>query len=101
MAEKQPMPQPDKERYNLEPPPLNKRDKIDAWESAIANAQAALEHQALRITNLELIAKFAPNAWRAHNASQEASILMCAPARLCMRKSSYTSFLHACVPTQP
>ena len=39
-------------------------------------AKAQLEHQALRIQNLELAAKFSPNAWRAHNASLDAAILM-------------------------
>jgi pre-mRNA-splicing factor SPF27 len=68
------MPPPDATRYELAPPPKSKRSDEDAWEAALRNARAQLEHQALRIQNLELAAKFAPNAWRAQNASLEAAI---------------------------
>ncbi|ACO61243.1 predicted protein [Micromonas commoda] len=66
--------QPDNSRYNLDPPPKSKRDDPEAWEKANNNAKAQLEHQKLRIENLELMMKFAPNAWRAHNAMLEAAI---------------------------
>ena len=56
------MPPPDEARYELDPPPLNKRDDENAWEVAVKNARAQLEHQALRIQNLELAAKF--GAWK-------------------------------------
>lgn len=65
---------PDSTRYELAPPPKSKRNDENAWQVAVANARAQLEHQALRIQNLELASKFAPNAWRAHNASLEAAI---------------------------
>lgn len=68
------MPAPDTARYDLNPPPKSKRGDEDAWYAAVRNARSSLEHQTLRVQNLELAAKFAPNAWRAHNASLEAAI---------------------------
>ena len=70
------LPPPDGSRYELAPPPKSKRGDENAWVVAVKNARAQLEHQALRIQNLELAMKFAPNAWRAHNASLEAAIMM-------------------------
>ena len=54
------------------------RDDPEAWEAAVNNAKAQLEHQTLRIQNLELMLKYGPNQWRAHNASLEAAIKRCA-----------------------
>ena len=68
------MPAPDTARYDLNPPPKSKRGDEDAWYAAVRNAHSSMEHQTLRVQNLELAAKFAPNAWRAHNASLEAAI---------------------------
>jgi pre-mRNA-splicing factor SPF27 len=68
------MPPPDSSRYSLNPPLESQRGDENAWEVAVKNARAQLEHQALRIQNLELAAKFSPNAWRAHNASLDAAI---------------------------
>lgn len=65
---------PDGARYELAPPPKNKRNDEKAWEVAVKNARAQLEHQTLRVQNLELAAKFAPAAWRAHNAHLETNI---------------------------
>ena len=56
---------PDALRYRLDPPPQNKRNDVEAWGVAIDNARAQLEHQATRVTNLELGLKYAPAAWRA------------------------------------
>jgi len=58
-------------RYKVEPPPQSKRNDPDAWEQAIANAQAQLEHQYLRLTNLELLNNYGGNMWRMHNAQVE------------------------------
>ena len=65
---------PDATRYELAPPPKSKRGDEDAWEAAVRDARAHLEHQTLRIQNLELAAKFAPDAWRTNNASLEAAV---------------------------
>ena len=74
------MPPPDSTRYSLPPPPKSKRDDPEAWEAAVKNAKAQLEHQTLRIQNLELMLKYGPNQWRAYNASLEAAIKRCARA---------------------
>ena len=68
------MPPPDATRYELAPPPKSKRGDEGAWESALRDARAHLEHQTTRVQNLELAVKFAPDAWRTHNASLEAAI---------------------------
>jgi pre-mRNA-splicing factor SPF27 len=68
------MPPPDATRYELAPPPKSKRGDEGAWESALRDARAHLEHQTTRAQNLELAVKFAPDAWRTHNASLEAAI---------------------------
>ena len=57
----------DTARYNLEPPPPAKRGDAAAWASAVDNARAQLEHQHTRLLNLELLIKYGPDAWRAHN----------------------------------
>jgi pre-mRNA-splicing factor SPF27 len=36
------------------------------WEESVANAKSQLEHTALRMQNLELMQKYAANAWRKH-----------------------------------
>ena len=48
---------PDGARYESAPPPKNKRNDEKAWEVAVKNARAQLEHQTLRVQNLELAAK--------------------------------------------
>jgi len=57
----------DLERYNLNPPPPNQRSDPAAWQAALDNAHAQLEHQRNRQLNLELLLKFGPITWRAHN----------------------------------
>ncbi len=41
----QPKPEMDTTRYRLDPPPLNRRNDISAWRSALENAHSQLEHQ--------------------------------------------------------
>ena len=57
----------DTTRYNLDPPPPSKRNDVSAWRAAVDNAYAQLEHQYNRLLNLELLLKYGPAAWRAHN----------------------------------
>lgn len=57
----------DMSRYNLDPPPAGQRGNPEAWQGVLENAHAQLEHQYGRLLNLELLLKFGPGAWRAHN----------------------------------
>jgi len=54
-------------KYELQPPPLNKQNDANAWRDAIKNAQAQLEHQYLRICNLELLNSYGSNVWIKYN----------------------------------
>ncbi|CAI9720718.1 pre-mRNA-splicing factor SPF27-like [Octopus vulgaris] len=54
-------------RYELPQPPAGKMTDISAWNECVENSQAQLEHQALRILNLELMAEHGCNAWKKYN----------------------------------
>jgi len=60
------MPAPDARRYRLEGPPAGADEA--AWRAALDNARAQLEHQALRIQNLELLTRHGAKSWGAHVA---------------------------------
>ncbi|KAI8100737.1 hypothetical protein M9434_005128 [Picochlorum sp. BPE23] len=57
----------DLERYNLPRPQGDDENSVEAWEVALDNARAQLEHQKTRIVNLQLLLKHGPTSWRAHN----------------------------------
>ena len=57
----------DTTRYKLEGAPINKQSDVTAWKQALQNAQSQLEHQHVRLTNLELLQTYGPNAWRHYN----------------------------------
>ena len=57
---------PDTSRYEVPPPSVKHKTDPSKWEEAIANAKSQLEHTALRMQNLELMQKYAANAWRKH-----------------------------------
>ncbi|OZJ04578.1 hypothetical protein BZG36_02777 [Bifiguratus adelaidae] len=59
----------DNERYSL-PGPINDKDPESCRES-VENTKSQLEHQTLRLLNLELLSKFGANSWRLHNYQQE------------------------------
>ncbi|KAK9761066.1 hypothetical protein K7432_014334 [Basidiobolus ranarum] len=61
----------DSARYQLEDPSEEESNNFEAWEKAAHNSQAQLEHQNLRLCNLELLQKFGGNAWRVHNFQLE------------------------------
>lgn len=48
LCEKQPMPKMDMSRYSLDPPPAPQQNDLGAWERAVQNARAQVEHQANR-----------------------------------------------------
>jgi pre-mRNA-splicing factor SPF27 len=62
------------ERYNLNPPPAAQRGDPAAWRAALDNAHAQLEQQHNRLLNLELLLKFGPTTWRAHNEALAAYV---------------------------
>lgn len=57
----------DLERYDLPRPQGEDENRLVAWEAALDNARAQLEHQKTRIVNLQLLLKHGPTSWRAHN----------------------------------
>ncbi|CAI2723986.1 unnamed protein product [Schistosoma spindalis] len=61
-------------RYELPPPPAGKMTDVKAWQDAMENAEAQLEHQATRIENLELMADYGCNAWKQYNNVLESSL---------------------------
>lgn len=66
------MPPVDASRYRLDPPSAAHKADPAAWKSAVDNAHSQLEHQGLRILNLELLLKYGPNSWRAQNQGLDA-----------------------------
>jgi len=48
----------DTSRYRLDAPVASKQNDYGAWRSAVDNANAQLEHQYLRILNLDLLLKY-------------------------------------------
>ncbi|KAJ1891187.1 hypothetical protein GGI13_002719 [Coemansia sp. RSA 455] len=63
-----PLPPFDIDRYKLEAP---KEANIDEWQWASDNAASQLEHQNIRLVNLELLQQFGANAWKLSNFQKE------------------------------
>ncbi|KAK8775794.1 BCAS2 pre-mRNA processing factor [Amblyomma americanum] len=56
-------------RYELPQPPAGKTTDVASWAECVDNSSAQLEHQATRIANLELMARYGAEAWKAYNAA--------------------------------
>ncbi|KAJ7975194.1 Pre-mRNA-splicing factor SPF27 [Quillaja saponaria] len=69
-AGKPPLPL-DRSRYELEFPPMNKRNDESAWKQTLQKAQKLLQYQMTRIENLELMLKHGPDVWKLHNQRLE------------------------------
>lgn len=54
-------------RYELPQPTTGRMNDVTAWQEAVDNSEAQLQHQALRITNLDLMLKYAPDSWKMGN----------------------------------
>jgi pre-mRNA-splicing factor SPF27 len=67
IALRQPMEMLSMHRYELPAPSAAQKNDVVAWQEAVENSMAQLEHQALRIINLELLSQYGSAAWRAHN----------------------------------
>ncbi|XP_052214234.1 pre-mRNA-splicing factor SPF27-like isoform X2 [Dreissena polymorpha] len=54
-------------RYELPQPPPGKMTDVSAWSECVENSQAQLEHQALRLLNLELMQEYGTHSWKIYN----------------------------------
>lgn len=54
-------------RYEMPGPPAGRASDLTAWNDAVDNSEAQLEHQLNRITNLNLMTKYGPEAWKVYN----------------------------------
>ena len=67
LSARQPMELLSMRRYELPTPPSGQRNDITAWEECVKNSQAQLQHQEVRIENLELMQEHGCNAWKVYN----------------------------------
>lgn len=54
-------------RYELPQPSAGRMNDISAWTECVENSQAQLEHQSLRISNLDLMSQYGADAWKMYN----------------------------------
>uniref|UniRef100_A0A1I8H8V6 DnaJ homolog subfamily C member 21 n=2 Tax=Macrostomum lignano TaxID=282301 RepID=A0A1I8H8V6_9PLAT len=54
-------------RYELPAPPTGRLTDVQSWRDSVDNSRAQLEHQSVRIENLQLLLAHGSDAWRCHN----------------------------------
>ncbi|KAL3318465.1 Pre-mRNA-splicing factor SPF27 [Cichlidogyrus casuarinus] len=74
LANRQPMDLLSMKRYELPNPPTSKLTDLKSWMESLNNAQAQLEHQSVRIENLQLMSEYGAEAWKNHNELLEKSL---------------------------
>ncbi|CAM9847189.1 pre-mRNA-splicing factor SPF27 [Numenius arquata] len=67
LAARQPLELLSMKRYELPAPSSGQKNDITAWQECVNNSMAQLEHQAVRIENLELMSQHGCNAWKVYN----------------------------------
>ncbi|RKP24069.1 breast carcinoma amplified sequence 2-domain-containing protein [Syncephalis pseudoplumigaleata] len=63
----------DMARYRM-PAALDDDADLQAWQELCRSTETQLQHQHLRLCNLELLQKFGNNAWRMHNYQVEGQV---------------------------
>merc|ERR1711934_1261795 len=71
MKRKEEMSALDVKRYRMEAPEDD--EKMPGWKNAMNNGKSQVQHQAVRIENLDLMSEHGPMAWRMYNVSLEAT----------------------------
>jgi len=66
MAQRLPMELLSMKRYELPPPPVGKLTDLTAWNECVDNSYSQLEHQATRISNLELMQEYSCESWKSY-----------------------------------
>uniref|UniRef100_A0A8C2QGI7 Pre-mRNA-splicing factor SPF27 n=1 Tax=Cricetulus griseus TaxID=10029 RepID=A0A8C2QGI7_CRIGR len=67
LAAQQPIELLSMKRYELPAPSSGQKNDITAWQECVNNSMTQLEHQAVRIENLELMSQHGCNAWKVYN----------------------------------
>ncbi|KAH0618957.1 hypothetical protein JD844_018533 [Phrynosoma platyrhinos] len=70
LAARQPIELLSMKRYELPAPSSGQKNDITAWQECVNNSMAQLEHQAVRIENLELMSQYGCNAHLVHMIEQ-------------------------------
>lgn len=65
----------DTSRYIPDAPTMNKQNDETAWKQALQKAQRLLQHQEIRLENLDLMSKYGPDAWKHYNQRLEAFLV--------------------------
>lgn len=55
-------------RYELPPPPTGKLNDLWSWNESLENSYSQLEHQSIRVDNLELMNCYGAEAWKTYNS---------------------------------